>query len=146
MILGIPSRELPCFKTIKHAIYIIMSMNLDESCGASVLKHILILGLRWKLLRFGKVWGHCGPPNVQFLLVRSVGASLSESTFSWSPRFGNEENVINSMFLQENLTMLWSFGFEGKNNTQHRTLSKNTVFYDIKVKRLFSDKILELNA
>ena len=54
--MGCPSSELPCFKTAKHAIYIVFINILDESCGALVLKTLFILYTSSKLQWFGGVW------------------------------------------------------------------------------------------
>ena len=64
------------------------------------------------------VLGRRGAAPASILLLRDVGASLSESTFSRSPRFGNHENVKNSMFLTEKNNEPWSFGFDTKKNTK----------------------------
>ena len=87
-----------------------------------------------------------GRPISSFYLFGAWELLSRKAHFSWSPRFGNEENAINSMLFREKVKMLWSFGFEGKNNTRNLALSKNTVFYYIKLKRFFGDKIVELNA
>ena len=85
----------------------LLSMNFDKSCGASILKYYLVWGLSWKLQCFGGAgWLH-----VQFVWFPHVGASLSENTFSWSPRFGNEEYAKPRCFLKQ---LSWSFVFKRK--------------------------------
>ena len=73
-----PSWELPCFKTAKHAIYIVFINILDESCGALVLKTLFILYTSAKLRGF-LIW--CCTFWALFLVSARGSISLGKHIF-----------------------------------------------------------------